>query len=453
MQNVNNTRLGFSPCFVGDKVVLMANTEWFDPESKSGSDHTQGALCPTRIYLKDHPEYFARDGQGNLLINEKASPSKIHLCLSNNKVRQIAKDRLLKWMGSALESKYFEIGEGDDQNWCRCSECRKLDPPGIKCFNVAYAGGKYPAHLADSMLNYTNDLASVSLQKYPDKKLLVLAYQATAQIPLREKPADNMLMLLCAAPLAGNFCSGHAYCSQNTEYWKVYDGWKNTIGPKKLAIYEYIINYKNIYAPFFCLYSMVTKIKRYHKDGIENIGFNGHPYLFAELYFYIFGKLLWQPELDPLKLEREFMDAFYGPASEHMSKVLALLRESLQNQNKGPHQLIFPTASPLINAKYCNTAYTIFSEAEKAAVETPEILWRVRYAKLCAVLWGDLDQMKNPEPIPKLRELANICRDAPDPKMVYRLTSNMGITFRMWSQKHFGFALDEKTWLDDSRFK
>ena len=453
MQNVNNTRLGFSPYFIDDRIVLTANTEWFDPESKSGSLHTQGALCPPRIYSEAHPEFFARDDKGNSLISEKTDPRKVHLCLSNSDVRQIAKERLLKWMESAPDSKYFQIGEGDDHNWCRCFKCRKLDPSDVRCFDVSYAGGRYPAHLTDRILNYANDLASVTAPKHPNKKLLVLAYHATAQIPLHEKLADNVLMLLCADPLAGNFCSGHAYCSKNSKYWKNYNAWKNTIGPKKMAIYEYIINYKNIYAPFFCLDSLVTRIKRYHKDGIDKIGFNGQPYLFTELYLYVFGKLLWQPDLDPLKLEKEFLEAYYGPASKHIYKVLALLRESLKNKKKGPHQFIFTTASPLINTKYCETAYAIFSEAEKTVDESPKILWRVRYAKLCAVLWGDLDQMESPNPMHKLSELAAICREAPDSKIVYRLTSNMGISFEKWSQKHFGFSLDEKTWLDDQRFK
>ncbi|MDD4601005.1 MAG: DUF4838 domain-containing protein [Negativicutes bacterium] len=453
MHNVNNTRLGFSPSFILDRVATMANTEWYDPDSRSGYEHTQGSLCPPRIYLKTHPEFFARDEKGNSLINEKTSGSLVHLCLSNSKVRQIAKERLLKWMESAPMSTYFQIGEGDDFKWCRCPACRKLDPRGIMCFDVAYAGGKYPAHLADRMLNYVNDLASATMLRYPEKKLLVLAYDATSQVPVFERPANNVIMLLCADPLAGNLCAGHAFCSKNYDFWKQYSTWKNVIGVSNMAVYEYIINYKNIYAPFFCLDSMAIKIKRYHDDGIDKIGFNGHPYLFTELYFYILGKLLWNPQVDTRILEKEFLNAYYGPASAQMSKVLALLRESMQNQVIGSHQTIFSISSPLINSRYCAAAYTIFSEAERVASKNPKILWRVRYAKLCAVLWGDLDQMVNRNPIPKLRELAIICREAPDPMLIHRLTSNLNMTFKTWSKKHFGFELDEKTWLDDPRFK
>ena len=96
-------------------------------------------------------------------------------------------------------------------------------------------------------------------------------------------------------------------------------------------------------------------------------------------------------------------------------------------------------------------SYKVFAKAEKAVADDPVLLERVRYEKLCGVLWGDLDQYITKDEVQRyarLREVADICRAAPDKRSIRGLTSGTGISMREWLANRFLITLPNDTEAD-----
>ena len=278
-----------------------ADPELFTKEAHSDLyvDHTAGYLLPIDLYFKEHPEYFA-------LINGKRSPAprmnkdgsgpsdaNVTPCLSNPDVIRICTERMLAWMEKNPEKRFFCMTYGDTAKFCECEKCGKLDV--------------VPGQYMDRKLHWVNPVARAVARKHPDKVLLVWAYQTATHPPLREKPESNVI--ICYAPWYGQstICRMHPYsiCGRNVIASGDMEAWFRD-APGNLGVYDYPTRRPQLHAfPY--------KIKWWSKRGFRGIYQCGGPYRLRWLKLFIKARLLWDPELDPEKLQDEFCKAYYGP--------------------------------------------------------------------------------------------------------------------------------------------
>ncbi len=271
-------------------------------------DHTAGLFVPRPTYLKSHPEYYPLRHDGTRGVT-RDSDGYVHLCLSNPDVLRITTDAALAWIEQQRERKYFFITQGDGHDWCQCESCLALDEaPGV---------------YADRLLVWVNHIAAAVKSKYPDKILLALAYVGSDEPSLREKPADNVMVLYC--PYWGvNLSMAHPLTHEiNSEALAQFDGWKQVAGDQ-LGVYDYNLGYSPSW------FAMADKLKWYHAQGVRGIFLLGAPQPFNRMFSYVMGRLLWDISLDSHALTREFVEAYYGQSAPHLMDYLELVQLQLE---------------------------------------------------------------------------------------------------------------------------
>jgi hypothetical protein len=133
--------------------------------------HASAYLVPYEKYAETHPEYFALQKDGKRLHGDpKAEGFSIHLCLSNPDVRRISAERMLALIEKQPDRTFFGVSQGDGFAWCQCDRCKALDAvPGV--------------NMTDRLLDYVNHVARAVAAKYPDKRIVTLAYTNATSPP------------------------------------------------------------------------------------------------------------------------------------------------------------------------------------------------------------------------------------------------------------------------------
>ncbi|MFA6716734.1 MAG: DUF4838 domain-containing protein, partial [Victivallaceae bacterium] len=260
-------------------------------------EHTNQFLVPAAYYGKDHPEYYAKDENGDFYIKKEKYLRNVMpqtmLCISNPEVRKIAKQRLKLWVNAKKEKKFFMVAQMDGLGWCQCEKCKALDT----------VPGKV---MTDRLLDYVNDLAKEIYKTNPDKIITILAYTDRTAPPPRvvKSLAPNVRVFLCVYPPEVKD-KGHWFTHKlNRKFLPWYEGWLKKF-PGQVYIYDYP------YVSFNCLSfihaHMFERIKRYAKDGIRGLHFNSCPFYMYSLFNYVASKLAWDPSLDTGTLVANFI--------------------------------------------------------------------------------------------------------------------------------------------------
>jgi hypothetical protein len=105
---------------------------------------------------------------------------------------------------------------------------------------------------------------------------------------------------------------------------------------------------------------------------------------FYELKAYILSKLMWDINADVNKVMDEFLTGYYGSAGKIIREYIDLLQKSLAES--GEKLLIYGTPmeekNGFLSEKLIAEYNKIFDRAEQAVAGTPEILERVKVARL-----------------------------------------------------------------------
>jgi hypothetical protein len=125
-----------------------------------------------------------------------------------------------------------------------------------------------------------------------------------------------------------------------------------------------------------------------HNNGVSAVFEQGNREIggeFAELRAYLIGKLLWNPNLNVGEVMDDFLAGYYGKASKQIKTYIRLLHD---NSTKQPDYKLSIFGKPVMEKEMflsdsLLTVYnTLFDQAEKATAGTPEILERVKTARL-----------------------------------------------------------------------
>jgi len=348
-------------------------------EPVAGWVHTMDYLVPYERYHAEHPEYFAlqKDGQR----------SHMQLCLSNADVRRIAAERLLYLMERENDRMFFIVSQNDNEAWCQCAQCRAYDPAPSADMNKNVGNRQ----MADRNLNFVNELARAAAKKYPDKRILTLAYVDTQRPPLREVPEANVRVMYCPY-WPQTKCQSHGLdCERNRESFENFKGWLAKC-PQNMYVFDYPSGCRRPYEPFGSFYGMKWKLDYYAAHGIGGIVFCGRPTNFGVMFDFVFSRLLWDPQADFEGLLDEFLKAYYGPAAAPLRRYFNYLHEVIAK--RPVHQYCVEVNSELVTPvtpEYAVKAYGLFAEAEAAVGNDDRLAQRIRQEKFC-VLVSDLNE-------------------------------------------------------------
>ncbi len=283
---------------------------------RQGQDRFTGShnLCPMlKPYAETNPNFLPMDAKGNRKFNnlhmnytDKAMPA----ALSAELEKEIQKT------GGKTDYFIYFAGMGD---WYGGMD---LSPQSKEIYTQETwtdpDGRKKPGYSA-TLLQMINQTAQLLEEKYPGVQVGTFAYMSLEAPPATIKPAPNVVIrvprLRHTTVRSVNESPKNASFLRNLQRWC-------QLAPGRVYVWEYGANYTTFLAPFPCLYAMADNIRTYKKMGVAGVMIQGN-YVstggdLAAVKNYVWRKLLWNPELDPKALVREFCEGYYGPAASEM---------------------------------------------------------------------------------------------------------------------------------------
>lgn len=328
-------------------------TQAFPYYVSSARVHTFNKFLPEEEYYKSHPEYFALRGNKRL-------PTQ--LCLTNEKVYEIVKDEVSKLFLANPESAVVSVSQDDNQQYCTCDNCKKVD--------------NEEGSQSGTMIRFVNRIAA----DFPDKTISTLAYQYTRK-PCKTKPLENVLITLCSIE-----CDRSGPIEDKcTEFADDIKGWREITN--NIRIWDYTTQFTNFLAPFPNIETLQPNIKFFRDNNAKWI-FEQHsnnPSELFELRSYVTAKLLWNPDRNFDELVTEFTNGYYEEAGVYVKNYIDLIHQKIKED---PDFFLFLYGDPsqafesYLNPELLKTYDTFFNDAEKAVKDKPEILERVKVARI-----------------------------------------------------------------------
>jgi hypothetical protein len=325
--------------------------------------HTFYRLLPPDSFAT-HPEWYS-EKDGKRFYGPGGQ-----LCLTNPEVVKVATEQVRKWLRERPHAKLVDVSQNDgSSHGCQCAACKAVD--------------EEEGSPSGTLLRFVNQIAANIEAEFPDVVVDTLAYFYTRQPPLKVRPRPNVSVRLCAMPA----CYSHRYspdCPLNAVFCKDLDGWSKVCG--RLYVWDYVSNIGNYLVPYPNLDVLGPNIKVFadHKaKGVFSQGAFASPGAeWMELRSYIIARLLWNPDYGADRARDEFIDFYYGPAAPAFRKYLALMESTMKAYPTIHFDYGAGPTSPYLTPEVISRAWEFFDEAEQLAVGRPEILRRVRTARL-----------------------------------------------------------------------
>ncbi len=165
-----------------------------------------------------------------------------------------------------------------------------------------------------------------------------------------------------------------------------------------LYIWDYVVQFRNLVSPFPNFHVLQPNIRFFVENGIDAIfeqGSGGIRGEFTDLRSYLIAKLLWDPDADVDAIIDDFLSGYYGEAAPYLRRYIDLMTRSLLRSGErldiygNPYTPVEGYLSPRLMAKY----ERLFDQAVTAVAEAPDVLERVRFARL-PLEYARLEQAK-----------------------------------------------------------
>ncbi len=279
-----------------------------------------------KYYAKDHPEYFALRADGSRMIGDEGKEIySSQRCYTNEGGFQEHLKNIERYLSAKKEDpeKFGGIDPmripnksciywvpNDSFSGCACPECMKLTDKNA------------PTDRIHSRLiwSYAAKLGRAIKERWPEKKLCVLAYGTAGFIPPEIKLPDNVVVSFCMNDVADCYMKETKYRQANQERLDaIYNKTHSKVG--LWIYYPACPSYQNkMSIPLFAPHVQVEFFKA-NKNKIygvflcnasrESIRVNGQA-------LYLYHKQLWNPDMDVDAYLAEFVALMYGPAALQM---------------------------------------------------------------------------------------------------------------------------------------
>jgi hypothetical protein len=315
--------------------------------------HTFHKFLPEKQFYQSNPEYYALRG-------DKRLPTQ--LCLTNPDVLAIVKDSVASLFQQYPKASVLSVSQDDNQQHCQCDNCMKID--------------KEEGSPSGTMIRFVNEVAAT----FPNKKISTLAYQYTRK-PCKTKPLDNVLITLCSIE-----CDRSAPIAEKcTDFSNDLKGWGKLTN--NIRIWDYTTQFTNFLAPFPNIYTLQPNIKLFRDNNAKWV-FEQHsnnPSELFELRSYITAQLLWNPDQNFDALLTDFTNGYYEEAGPFVKKYITKIHAKIKEDSDfflflygDPSEAFTSYLSPELLTDYSK----LFNEAEKAVAGKPDIVGRLKMARL-----------------------------------------------------------------------
>ena len=271
-------------------------------------------LIPDEVYFEKHPEWYSE-------INGERKPN-TQLCLTNEELVDEAEKNLRKWIENNPECKVFSVAQNDNEDFCTCEKCRKLEET-----EGSHSG---------PIIHFVNKLADRIKDDYPDVMIHTFAYWYSMEAPKYVVARDNVIVRLCTTScchhkpfeeLASIKPGGIEY-----RYVNALKNWKNHA--KNVYIWDYIVNFRNYLQPFVTFETLQKNLTFYKECGVlgvleqGNFAYGGGG-CFDDMKSYIISRLLWNYKTDIHDEIHRFCMGVYGEKAGRYMEEYTYLAQAL----------------------------------------------------------------------------------------------------------------------------
>lgn len=345
------------------------NGTWMELDEETGGRiayhpwaHSFDKLVPPEEWFESHPEYFSE-------IDGRRRADKAQLCLTNPDVLRLSIDRVHRWIERNPGVRMVSVSQNDHYGPCTCAGCRR----------ITEAEGSH----AGELLMFVNRIAEAVAERHPDILIDTLAYQYTEKPPKTVRPRENVRVRL--APISNCFSHPIDQCPENRAAYENLKAWSALTD--NLYIWHYNTNFAHYPAPLPDLDELQGTTRVYRDLGVKGIFFQG-AYArggggeLAELRSWVLAKMLWNPDRDIWALTEEFARGYYEEAAPHIMLYLRMMHDTVRTENLHARIYDNPEKVPYLRRWLMKRAEEFFEQAEAAVAAKPEVLERVRKARL-----------------------------------------------------------------------
>lgn len=321
--------------------------------------HSFDAYIPSSSYFDQHRDWFP-------MINGQRVKGYYQLCLTNPEVVDFMVEQVRVTLKKNPQIRIFSISQNDAGGNCQCPDCARIDGE--------------EGSPSGSLVRFVNAVAERLEKEHPTVLFDTLAYQYTRRPPKLTKPRHNVVIRLCSIE-----CSFSQPLDSKTNQTFADDlkGWASKA--HNIYIWDYIANFSNYFRPHPNLHVLGPNLRFFADNKVKGVFAQGS-YItpsgeMEELRAWVLARLMWNPRQDDRALIDEFVSGYYGPAAPYVREYLEMIHTAVEKAN---YSLTCYSGdpSPHVTFETMTKAAELFSKAEAATADQPDLLKRVRRAHM-----------------------------------------------------------------------
>lgn len=337
--------------------------------------HNYAFILPPDENFEKHPEWFALYKGRRVKLGKESA----NICTTNPEVIDYFADFIIMWFADHPDGSVFPLSPPDGLiRWCECPECLKL---GGKNFTAGPEGSMSRRHIT-----FTNAIARKVGARFPDRKILLLAYQNFVD------PVGDMRMEpnVVVQPVNYGAFGKSMLDPANKRQRERFEGWRSISDPKSgtPGIWDYLLlQVDSLSGPRLTplpLWRVMTENIRFLHglDGRYYFTQAGPTSDVNPFLFYATARMLWNPEGDLEALLKDFCSGFYGAAGDDMLAYWKLLADAEARSDWNPAtwpEITLPS-SKVFTPEVLKTGFDLLNRAAQSA-RTPQEKARIEIAR------------------------------------------------------------------------
>jgi Domain of unknown function (DUF4838)/Carbohydrate family 9 binding domain-like len=401
---VKKKDLIITPVFLEDAPVFLKREFQHRSQTsrrlRAGRSTPIKTICHTpkymhKVYGKNHPEYFA-------LKKNKTRSNALNYS-SEKLIKQMFHDlKIFYTQGSHLAwgmwhlptKKMIPISPLDQPIACQCEKCKKL------------------YRKKDGMLGEASNIMGTFLAKFankakiqfPDKKVVFVPYQNYTMPPVGISLPDNVVIQLCGMRGIANYKEPQIAKDEQ----KILDGWKK-LTKNKIHTWHYGCWPANNTSAVFFYPHILQKYYKNNRNYIAGTFINTfNDWDRQHLNYYIWLKLLWNPNFDVDAAINEYSFRMYGKAAKPIRRIITILTDRWEKirwktvpayHNISPSNIHVETFTQTV----VNRIKKLLKHAKTLAANDKIVQERIRYIEKplntffqeSELFWGDDNEIKS----------------------------------------------------------
>jgi len=298
-----------------------------------------GLVTPSEQAYKEHPDWWARDREGNIRKFEKGW-SHTNFCTTSPEVIEMVAKKINAQLANP-DAIVASLDPNDYGPMCLCDRCLALDAK----YGVTNQDGTF---VTDRLLHFSKEIYDRLEPQNKDKFLGILVYAYQMQLPNKAVPHAHHAGMVCNMDWEYDHTRPFTDPTSpiNRDFQRLITGWGKIL--PQFGFYDYYGHYK-FFGPWGQIHKMREDLPAFRDLGGTYLMIEAQPnYAMHGLNLYIAGRLAWDVDADVDVLLEEFYQKFYGPTAPAMRRYWQAIERQYALTRPGPNAIERVTSDPTI---------------------------------------------------------------------------------------------------------